>query len=81
MTVWDRQAGTTFLVDSGADESVYPATKADHQRPRSADLVAANGSVIRTWGKKSINLQLGNGRTFVQEMWICLLYTSDAADE
>jgi len=36
MTVWDRQAGTTFLVDSGADESVYPATKADRQRPRSA---------------------------------------------
>ena len=70
MTVWDRQAGTTFLVDSGADESVYPATKADRQRPRSADLVAANGSVIRTWGKKSINLQLGNGRAFVQEMWV-----------
>lgn len=70
MTVWDRLSGRTFLVDSGADDSVFPASNADRRRPRTADLVAANGSVIRTWGRRSIPIRLGNNRSFVQEVWL-----------
>ena len=71
MTVWDRSSGRTYLVDCGADFSVFPASLSDKRLlPPSKSLVAANGSIIRTWGKRNIPLLLDNGRSFTQEFYI-----------
>ena len=37
MTVWDRRSGRTYLVDCGADFSVYPASIADKKSRTIAD--------------------------------------------
>ena len=71
MAVWDRRSGRTYLVDCGADFSVFPASTADKKsRFPSTPLVAANGSPIKTWGKRNISLLLGQGRSFVQEFHV-----------
>ena len=71
MAVWDRHSGRSFLVDCGADESVFPASASDkrHRAP-SAPLVAANGTLIRTWGKRKSSLLLGKGHAFTQEFHV-----------
>ena len=71
MTVWDRRSGCSFLVDCGAEESVFPASAADKRhRASSAPLVAANGTLIKTWGKRKASLVLGKGHTFTQEFHV-----------
>ena len=71
MAVWDRRSGRTYLVDCGADFSVFPTSTADKKsRFPSTPLVAANGSPIKTWGKRNISLLLGQGRSFVQEFHV-----------
>lgn len=71
MTVWDRRSGRTYLVDCGADFSVFPASPAEKRSlSPSGPLVAANGSLIKTWGKKERSLLLGQGRSFVQEFQV-----------
>lgn len=71
MTVRDRRSGRTFLVDCGADFSVFPASAFDKKsRPTSDPLVAANGSLIKTWGKRNVPLLLGRGRPFTQEFYV-----------
>ena len=58
--VWDRYVGHRFLVDSGAEVSVLPATSRDRrERQRGVSLVAANGTKITTYGTKTIPLNLG----------------------
>ena len=71
MTVWDRRSGHSFLVDCGAEESVLPASAADkrHRAP-SAPLVAANGTLIKTWGKRESSLLLSKGHAFTQEFHV-----------
>ena len=60
----DEKSGRTFLVDTGAQVSVVPATPADRDRKTpSASLRAANGSVIHTYGAVSTTLQF-HGRRF-----------------
>ena len=54
------------MADSGADICVFPASLEDKKRPCQTPLAAANGSTIRTWGKRNIALHLGK-RTFSQE--------------
>eukprot|EP00095_Tigriopus_kingsejongensis_P005276 snap_masked-scaffold464_size163657-processed-gene-0.13 protein:Tk05276 transcript:snap_masked-scaffold464_size163657-processed-gene-0.13-mRNA-1 annotation:"PREDICTED: uncharacterized protein LOC103309975" len=58
-----------FLVDSGAEESVLPASYADRSLPPSSSLVAANGSPIKAWGRRMVNLCF-NGRRYSQEFHI-----------
>ena len=71
MTVWDRRTGRTYLVDCGADVSVFPATPVEKRtRIPTTSLVAANGSKIASWGTKKIDLQLGRRRTFTQEFQV-----------
>ena len=71
MTVWDRHSGRTFLVDSGAEESVFPVSPRDrHLLPRSDNLEAANGTAIATYGKRAIPLRLANGHAFTQTFWL-----------
>ena len=54
MTIWDHVSKRHFLVDSGADESVFPATAHDQTLPRSQSLVAANGTEIATFGRRDL---------------------------
>ena len=58
----DKRSGITFLVDTGATLSFFPATFAGIAiRQRSpTTLSAANGSAIPTYGKKRINVTIGS---------------------
>ena len=53
----DGLSGDSFLVDTGADVSVFPATTEDKKFPSSANLIAANGSSIKLFGTRLIKLQ------------------------
>ena len=67
MTVWDRRSGRSFLVDCGADESLLPASAADKRhRAASTRLIAANGTLIKTWGKRESSILLSKGHAFTQ---------------
>ena len=60
-----------FLVDTGAFLSVLSATAGDKRRPVSSlKLQAANGSPIKTFGQKSLTLNLGLRRTFT---WVFVI--------
>ena len=56
--VWDRTAGHKFLVDTGAQVSVFPASPQDRRRQKMDALVAANGSKIDTFGTRTMTLDL-----------------------
>ena len=59
--VTDRNSGRRFLVDTGAEVSVIPATgldtRVDHHGPT---LTAANGSRINTYGTRTIPLHFAS---------------------
>ena len=58
-------------MDSGADEYVFPAMEADRILPRTSDLVAANGSTMKTYGKRRMAVVFGDGeQTIFHEFWI-----------
>ncbi|XP_064470029.1 uncharacterized protein LOC135384773 [Ornithodoros turicata] len=64
-TIRDRIAGYRLLVDTGAEFSVIPASAADRRRSHSgSNLQAANGTAIKTYGLRSLTLDLGLRRTF-----------------
>lgn len=67
----DKESGHSYLVDTGAEVSVYPASLQDRraQHP-SATLSAANGTSIRTWGKRTISLTLGPKKHYTHEFFI-----------
>ena len=54
------------MADTGADISVFPASLEDRKREVQTPLAAANGTGIRVWGKRNIQLTLGK-RSFWQE--------------
>ena len=71
MTVWGRRTGRTYLVDCSADFCVLPASGNDkRKRPQTDPLMAANGSLIKTWGKRKVSLLLGQGRSFIHEFHV-----------
>ena len=59
----DNDSGTRFLVDTGAEVSVYPPVAGLRSPISSQTLVAANGSTIQTYGTRNIKLRIG-GRCF-----------------
>ena len=60
--VSDRKSGRRFLVDTGAEISVIPATGLKTRTSASSQpLLAANGSSIQTYGKHNLNLRLRTG--------------------
>ena len=66
----DRRTGRKYLVDSGAAVSVFPASPEDRRHLPHDDvtLSAANGSIIRSYGKRTIPLILGKAsRSFLPE--------------
>ena len=57
--VRDRNSGQTFLIDTGARVSVFPATGADtHSGNSGPQLEAANGTLIRSHRSRNITLSL-----------------------
>ena len=58
------------MIDSGADESVFPASAVDRSNPRSSDLVAANGSTIYTYGRRILPISFRAGHSIQHEFWI-----------
>ena len=62
--VRDHQSGQKYLVDTGAEVSVLPASAVDRrQGTKGRPLSAANGSTINTFGTRKVQLQLC-GRTY-----------------
>ncbi|GFO08997.1 retrovirus-related pol polyprotein [Plakobranchus ocellatus] len=70
ISVTDIISGRSFLVDTGAEESVFPATNTDKKKSRGPNLIAANGSAIATYGKRPISLKLSKTTLFKQTFWI-----------
>lgn len=66
----DLLSGRSFLVDTGAEESVYPARLTDRKGTRGANLAAANGSAIHTYGKRTLPLKFNKNKCLSQEFWI-----------
>ena len=61
----DRKSNFKFLIDTGADVSVYPATSSERlQHPASLELYAANHSAIKTYGERTLFLDFGLKRKF-----------------
>ena len=71
LNVQDSINKSSFLVDTGAFLSVLAASPADRRRPVSSlKLQAANGTLIKTYGQKSLTLNLGLRRTFT---WVFVI--------
>ncbi|XP_064468689.1 uncharacterized protein LOC135382952 [Ornithodoros turicata] len=62
--VVDRVSRTRFLVDTGADVSVLPASPADRRRPPLFYLTAVNDTGIPVFRQQSATLNLGLRRNF-----------------
>ena len=62
LSLFCRRLSRPFLIDSGADLSVFPASPATLSRRASGVLQAANGSSIRTFGQHTISLHFGTFR-------------------
>ena len=62
--VTDTHTNTRFLVDTGSEVSVIPPTPADRRRsPDPRTLTAVNNTSIRTYGQRSLTLNLGLRRS------------------
>lgn len=61
----DRTSSCRYLIDTGSDVSIVPATKKDRLKgPSSFRLHAANGTVIKTYDSRFITTDLGLRRQF-----------------
>ena len=70
MSVWDRKTGRHYRIDTGADESVFPASPTDRQHCSTTQgLAAANDSRIATWRQRNIIVHLGS-HSFTQSFHI-----------
>ena len=68
--ITDRRTGLRFLIDTGAEVSVFPASTNDKRRLKSPPLEAANKTIISTYGQRSITLDLGLRRIY---HWVFVL--------
>lgn len=67
-SVSDRRNGQSYLIDTGAEVSVYPASLQDRKNNLpSTPLSAANGTSIATWGKRSIALAIRPRHLYTHE--------------
>lgn len=58
LIIYDKLSKTNYLIDTGSDVSVLPFS--NHMRQRNElILYAANDTIIRTYGEKIVNLELG----------------------
>lgn len=69
--ITDRHSGHTFLIDTGADVSVFPASGKERQIiAPSAPLTAANGTSIKTWGKRTLTLEFNTMKPLKHEFFL-----------
>ena len=59
-----------FLIDTGAEVSVIPPTDLENVDSPNLRLKAANGSLIPTFGRRSVTLDLGLPRSFRWTFWV-----------
>lgn len=65
LVIYDKTSHTRFLVDTGSDVSIVPASRKDKLNgPSPFQLHAANGSNICTYGSRFITTDLGLRRRF-----------------
>ena len=64
--VRDQDTGSSYLVDTGAMVSVVPPTSAERRNGPTEGMLlqAANGSQIKTYGQRSVTINLGLRRVF-----------------
>lgn len=82
--IYDARAKIKFLVDSGADHSILAPTqfvretigKNNHFEDTGIHLYAANGSPIRTFGTKLLEVNLGLRRPFLWRFTVADVTTS-----
>ncbi|GFT23987.1 transposon Ty3-G Gag-Pol polyprotein [Trichonephila clavipes] len=60
----DRRTNVTFLIDTGSDVSIIPATKTQRQNNSQMPLSAANTSPIHVYTTQTLSLDLGLRRIF-----------------
>ena len=61
LTLHNANTNKSFLIDTGAEVSVVPATDQDRQGATlEKELIAANGSRIRCYGEKKVRLHVGD---------------------
>ncbi|GFY21614.1 transposon Tf2-9 polyprotein [Trichonephila clavipes] len=60
----DRRTNVTFLIDTGSDVSIIPATKTQRQNNSQMTLSAANTSPIHVYTTQTLSLDLGLRRIF-----------------
>lgn len=61
----DIITGNTFLIDTGADVSVFPSTAHERRTTNvTKPLLAANNTTIKTWGTRQIKITLSKGKSF-----------------
>ena len=70
MFILELKSKRKFLVDSGADECVFPASDSNFTRPRTTSFIAANGSAIKTFGKRTLQLSFAPGHEVSHQFWI-----------
>ena len=70
ISIFERHSGRHFLVDSGADESVYPASTTDKCLSRTSHLLAANGSSINTYGRRRLPISFRTGHQTYHNFWV-----------
>ena len=64
LTLHDAKTNKSFLIDTGAEVSVVPASEHERQvTPLKKELVTANGSRIRCYGEKKLRIHIGT-RTY-----------------
>lgn len=64
LSVTDRKSGYRFLIDTGANISVLPRERKDNSRDNTYKLYAANGTEIRTYGERTLTLDLKMRRPY-----------------
>ena len=63
--VQDRRNGRQYLVDTGAEFSILPASPEDKKRAQPTEaLEAANGSSVPVYGRRTVALNFGSDRLF-----------------
>lgn len=64
LTIFDKKNKVHFLIDTGANISVLPKKFTKNKTPDSFILFAANGTTIKTFGEKTLELDLQLRRNF-----------------
>ncbi|CAN8002356.1 unnamed protein product [Ixodes hexagonus] len=66
----DKDTEIRFVVDTGAEVSALPPTAQDRCNWQSLQLREANGTVIRTYGARTLSVNIGSRRVF---RWIFII--------